>query len=83
MAKWQRFEHNGLLGFGTLQDGSGRLNDVLAGGIPADQSGHLSAVRGRAPFDARKVVFVGNNFHETRDQDCQTEIFSCRGRKQR
>ena len=82
MAKWQRFEHNGLLGFGTLQDGSGRLNDVLAGGIPADQSGHLSAVRSRA-IRCEKVVFVRNNFHETRDQDCQTEIFSCRGRKQR
>jgi 2-keto-4-pentenoate hydratase/2-oxohepta-3-ene-1,7-dioic acid hydratase in catechol pathway len=66
MARWLRFEHNGSLGFGTLQGGiiDVHLGDMFAGGIPTGENGQLSEVRVRTPSDASKMVCLWNNFHE-------------------
>lgn len=65
MAHWIRFEHQGNIGFGTLQDGtitvfSGNMfeNPTATGGTIA-----LSDVKTLTPTEPTKMVCLWNNFH--------------------
>lgn len=66
MAQWLRFEHNGRLEFGTLQDGAIQIfqGDMFAGATATGRSVPLSQVRLRTPCDPSKMICLWNNFHE-------------------
>jgi 2-keto-4-pentenoate hydratase/2-oxohepta-3-ene-1,7-dioic acid hydratase in catechol pathway len=66
MTQWLRFEHNGRLQFGTLQDGIIHVyqGDMFTGAIPTDNNVRLSDARVRTPSDASKMVCLWNNFHQ-------------------
>jgi 2-keto-4-pentenoate hydratase/2-oxohepta-3-ene-1,7-dioic acid hydratase in catechol pathway len=66
MARWLRFEQNGKLEFGTLEDDviSVFQGDMFAGPIPTGRSVALSDVRVRTPCDPSKMICLWNNFHE-------------------
>src|SRR6476661_3447127 len=66
MARWMRFEQDGKLEFGTLEDGVIRIleGDMFAGPSPTDRTVALSDVRLRTPSDPNKMICLWNNFHE-------------------
>ena len=66
MARWLRFEQDGKLEFGTLEDGVIRVfqGDMFAGPSPTGRSVALSDVRLRTPCDPSKMICLWNNFHE-------------------
>jgi 2-keto-4-pentenoate hydratase/2-oxohepta-3-ene-1,7-dioic acid hydratase in catechol pathway len=66
MARWLRFEQDGKLEFGTLEDGVIRVfqGDMFAGPSPTGRSVQLSDVRLRTPCDPSKMICLWNNFHE-------------------
>ena len=66
MARWLRFEQDGKLEFGTLEDGVIRIfqGDMFAGPSPTGRSVALSDVRLRTPCDPSKMICLWNNFHE-------------------
>ena len=66
MARWLRFEQDGKLEFGTLEDGVIRIleGDMFAGPSPTDRTVALSDVRLRTPSDPNKMICLWNNFHQ-------------------
>jgi 2-keto-4-pentenoate hydratase/2-oxohepta-3-ene-1,7-dioic acid hydratase in catechol pathway len=66
MARWLRFEQDGKLEFGTLEDGviSVFQGDMFARPSPTGRSVALSDVRLRTPSDPSKMICLWNNFHE-------------------
>ncbi len=66
MAQWIRFERNGRLGFGTLQNGEIVVHegDMFAGASPSGERVRLSDVRVSTPCDPSKMICLWNNFHQ-------------------
>jgi 2-keto-4-pentenoate hydratase/2-oxohepta-3-ene-1,7-dioic acid hydratase in catechol pathway len=66
MARWLRFEQDGKLEFGTLEDGVINVfqGDMFARPSPTGRSVALSDVRLRTPCDPSKMICLWNNFHE-------------------
>jgi len=66
MARWVRFERNGRLEFGTLNDGVIAVadGDMFAGAAPTGETARLADVRVRTPCDPSKIIGLWNNFHE-------------------
>ena len=66
MSHWVRFERNGRLEFGTLQDGTIAVHsgDMFSGAKPTGETVKLSDVRLRTPCDPSKMICLWNNFHE-------------------
>jgi 2-keto-4-pentenoate hydratase/2-oxohepta-3-ene-1,7-dioic acid hydratase in catechol pathway len=66
MARWLRFEQDGKLEFGTLQDGVIRIfqGEMFAGASPTNRSVALPEVCLRTPCDPSKMICLWNNFHE-------------------
>ena len=66
MAQWIRFERNGRLEFGTLQNGEIVVHkgDMFAGASPSGERVRLSDVRVSTPCDPSKMICLWNNFHQ-------------------
>ena len=66
MTQWLRYERNGQVGFGTLQDGviAVHQGDMFAGATPTGATVKLSEVRLRTPCDPSKMICLWNNFHQ-------------------
>src|SRR5260370_3436686 len=66
MAQWIRFERNGRLEFGTLQNGEivWHKGDMFAGASPSGERVRLSDVRVSTPCDPSKMICLWNNFHQ-------------------
>jgi 2-dehydropantoate 2-reductase len=66
MTYWIRFERNGRVEFGTLQDGTIAIHagDMLAGAKPTGQTVQLADVRILTPVEPSKMICLWNNFHQ-------------------
>jgi ketopantoate reductase/2-keto-4-pentenoate hydratase/2-oxohepta-3-ene-1,7-dioic acid hydratase in catechol pathway len=66
MTRWIRFEQDGKLGFGTLQDGTiaAHAGDMFAGATPTGETVKLADVKVRTPCDPSKMICLWNNFHQ-------------------
>src|SRR5438128_1556402 len=66
MTQWIRFERNGRVGFGTLEDGTIAVHtgDMLSGAKPSGESVQLADVRVLTPVEPSKMVCLWNNFHQ-------------------
>jgi len=66
MTHWMRFERNGRIGFGTLQDGTVAVHsgDMLAEAKPTGETVQLADVRVLAPVQPSKMICLWNNFHQ-------------------
>jgi 2-dehydropantoate 2-reductase len=66
MAHWLRFERNGRLAFGTVDDGviAVHAGDMFAGATATGETVRLADVRVRTPCDPSKMIALWNNFHE-------------------
>src|ERR1700730_9976678 len=66
MTQWIRFERNGRVGFGTVQDGTIAVHsgDMFAGAKPTGDTVQLADVRVLTPCDPSKMVCLWNNFHQ-------------------
>jgi ketopantoate reductase/2-keto-4-pentenoate hydratase/2-oxohepta-3-ene-1,7-dioic acid hydratase in catechol pathway len=66
MTQWIRFERNGRVGFGTVQDGTIAVHsgDMFAGAKPTNDTVQLADVRVLTPCDPSKMVCLWNNFHQ-------------------
>ena len=66
MAQWIRFERNGRLGFGTVQDGVVAVHegDMFAGASPTGETIKLADVKVHTPCDPSKMICLWNNFHQ-------------------
>jgi 2-keto-4-pentenoate hydratase/2-oxohepta-3-ene-1,7-dioic acid hydratase in catechol pathway len=66
MAHWLRFEHDGRLEFGTMQDSVIQVfqGDMFAGATATRRSVPLSQVRVHTPCEPSKMICLWNNFHE-------------------
>jgi 2-dehydropantoate 2-reductase len=66
MAQWIRFERNGRVGFGTVQDGTIAVHagDMFAGARPTGDTVQLADVRVLTPCEPSKMVCLWNNFHQ-------------------
>jgi 2-dehydropantoate 2-reductase len=66
MAQWIRFERNGKLEFGTLEDDlvSVHRGDMFAGASATGEKVRLSDVRVATPCDPSKMICLWNNFHQ-------------------
>jgi 2-keto-4-pentenoate hydratase/2-oxohepta-3-ene-1,7-dioic acid hydratase in catechol pathway len=66
MAQWVRFERDGRVDFGTLNDGTVAVHsgDMFAGAAPTGERVRLADVRVRTPSDPSKMICVWNNFQE-------------------
>jgi 2-keto-4-pentenoate hydratase/2-oxohepta-3-ene-1,7-dioic acid hydratase in catechol pathway len=66
MTPWLRFEQDGKLEFGTLEDGVIRVfqGDMFAAAKATGRTVTLSDVRLRTPCDPSKMICLWNNFHE-------------------
>ena len=65
MAHWIRFEHQGQVGFGTVENGSIKVHagDMFGGAQPTGASVALAAVKVLTPTQPSKMVALWNNFH--------------------
>jgi 2-keto-4-pentenoate hydratase/2-oxohepta-3-ene-1,7-dioic acid hydratase in catechol pathway len=66
MTQWLRYERDGQVGFGTLQDGviAVHQGDMFSGATPTGATVKLSEVRLRTPCDPSKMICLWNNFHQ-------------------
>jgi 2-dehydropantoate 2-reductase len=66
MTQWIRFERNGRVGFGTLQDGTVAVHsgDMLADAKPSGETVQLADVRVLVPVEPSKMICLWNNFHQ-------------------
>jgi 2-dehydropantoate 2-reductase len=66
MTQWIRFERNGRIGFGTLQDGTIAVHagDMFAGSRPTNDTVQLADVRVLTPCEPSKMICLWNNFHQ-------------------
>ncbi|MGQ0664554.1 MAG: 2-dehydropantoate 2-reductase [Pseudomonadota bacterium] len=66
MAKWVRFESNGRVECGTLQDGKIAVHkgDMFAGATPTGETVNLTDVKVLTPCDPSKMICLWNNFHQ-------------------
>jgi 2-dehydropantoate 2-reductase len=66
MAQWIRFERNGQVGFGTVQDGTIAVHsgDLFAGAKPTRESVAQSEVKVITPCEPSKMICLWNNFHQ-------------------
>ncbi|MGB6970351.1 MAG: fumarylacetoacetate hydrolase family protein [Methyloceanibacter sp.] len=64
MGRWLRFELNGKLGFGMLEDGVVQVyhGDMFSGPSISERALPLSDVRVRTPCDPSKMICLWNNF---------------------
>ncbi|MGH1479140.1 MAG: 2-dehydropantoate 2-reductase [Geminicoccales bacterium] len=65
MAKWVRFEQQGEVGFGTLEDGTITVHrgDMFDGSEQTGETVDLSTVKMLTPTEPSKMVCLWNNFH--------------------
>lgn len=65
MAHWIRFEHQGGVGFGVIQNDTIRIHsgDMFAGAQPSGTTVSLAAVKALTPTQPSKMVALWNNFH--------------------
>ncbi len=66
MTQWIRFERNGRVAFGTLQDGAVAVHsgDMFARAKPTGESVKLASVRVLTPCTPSKMICLWNNFHQ-------------------
>ncbi len=66
MTQWIRFEKNGRIGFGTLEDGAiaVHVGDIFAGAKPSGETAMLADVRVLTPCEPSKMICLWNNFHQ-------------------
>lgn len=66
MTQWIRFERNGRVGFGTLEDGTIAVHsgDMFASVKPTGERVRLAEVRVLTPCDPSKMICLWNNFHQ-------------------
>ncbi len=66
MTQWIRFERNGRIEFGTLQDGTIAVHagDMFAAAKPTGETAKLSDVRVVTPCNPSKMICLWNNFHQ-------------------
>ncbi len=66
MTQWIRFEKNGRIGFGTLEDGAIAVHagDIFAGAKPTGETAMLADVRVLTPCEPSKMICLWNNFHQ-------------------
>ncbi len=66
MTQWIRFEKNGRVGFGTLQDGTIAVHagDIFAGAKSTGETAMLADVRVLTPCEPSKMICLWNNFHQ-------------------
>jgi ketopantoate reductase/2-keto-4-pentenoate hydratase/2-oxohepta-3-ene-1,7-dioic acid hydratase in catechol pathway len=66
MTHWIRFERNGRIGFGTLEDGTIAVHtgDMLEGAKPSGESVQLADVKVLTPVEPSKMICLWNNFHQ-------------------
>ena len=66
MTQWIRFERNGRIEFGTLQDGTIAIHagDMFAAAKPTGETAKLSDVRVVTPCNPSKMICLWNNFHQ-------------------
>jgi 2-keto-4-pentenoate hydratase/2-oxohepta-3-ene-1,7-dioic acid hydratase in catechol pathway len=67
---WIRYEHAGLVGFGTLADGrvQPHIGDMFGGSDPIGQSIALSDLKLLMPVQPTKVIALWNNFKALGDK---------------
>jgi len=65
MAHWIRFEHQGRIGFGVVENDGIRVysGDMFAGAQPTGATLAMAAVKVLTPTQATKMVALWNNFH--------------------
>ena len=65
MAHWLRFEHQGQVKFGTVENGSIKVHsgDMFGGAQPTGATVALDAVKVLTPTQPSKMVALWNNFH--------------------
>ena len=65
MAHWLRFEHQGQVRFGTVENGSIKVHsgDMFGGAQPTGATVALDAVKVLTPTQPSKMVALWNNFH--------------------
>jgi 2-keto-4-pentenoate hydratase/2-oxohepta-3-ene-1,7-dioic acid hydratase in catechol pathway len=65
MAHWIRFEHQGRVGFGVVENDSIKLHsgDMFGSAQPTGEIVSLAAVRVLTPTQPSKMVALWNNFH--------------------
>jgi len=66
VTQWIRFEKNGRIGFGTLEDGAiaVHVGDIFAGAKPSGETAMLADVRVLTPCEPSKMICLWNNFHQ-------------------
>jgi 2-keto-4-pentenoate hydratase/2-oxohepta-3-ene-1,7-dioic acid hydratase in catechol pathway len=64
MAHWIRFEHQGRIGFGVLENDSIKIHsgDMFAGAQPSGATVSLAAVKVLIPTQPTKMIALWNNF---------------------
>ena len=65
MAHWIRFEHQGRIGFGVVENDGIRIysGDMFAGAQPTGATLSMAAVKVLTPTQPTKMVALWNNFH--------------------
>lgn len=66
MARWMRFRHAGVTGFGTLEDDRVAVHsgDLFAGAVPTGELLPLDGLEWLPPCSPGKMPALWNNFHE-------------------
>ena len=65
MSHWIRYEHQGRVGLGTVENGQIKVHtgDMFAGAQPTGEAIALAAVKVLTPTQPSKMVALWNNFH--------------------
>ncbi|MDD9878657.1 MAG: fumarylacetoacetate hydrolase family protein [Magnetovibrio sp.] len=70
MALWVRYEHDGTMGFGTLEGAAITVHggDMFAGAVATDEKIPLAAVKLLTPTVPTKMPALWNNYHTMADK---------------